>query len=138
MTDTAKTTLRSFYNLEINKDKARDTGMAMVLILLLLELFIGSGIYFKIAIPVLILDMTIPMLFYPLAYLWYGFAHVLGTIVSKILLFIVFSIIVLPVALIRRILGKDSLLLKNWNTNDKTVFKTRDHLFTSSDIEKPY
>lgn len=138
MTEKAKTKFNLFFKLEINKDKARDTGMAIVLILLILELFLGSGIYFKIAIPVLILDMTIPQLYYPLAYVWFGLAHILGTVVSKILLFVVFSIIVLPIALLRRLLGKDSLSLKNWNTKEKTVFKTRNHLFTSADIEKPY
>lgn len=138
MTDIAKRNLKSIINVEINVERARDTGMALVLILLLLELFIGSGIYFKIAIPVLILNMIIPQIFYPIAYIWFGLAQLLGTIVSKILLFVVFSIIVLPVALLRRLLGKDTLLLKNWNTNNNSVFKTRDHIFSSSDIEKPY
>ena len=138
MTDIAKRNLKSLINVEINVDRARDTGMAVVLILLLLELFIGTGIYFKISIPVLILNMTVPQIFYPIAYIWFGFAQILGTIVSKILLFVVFSIIVLPVALLRRFLGKDTLLLKKWNTNSDSVFKTRDHLFSSSDIEKPY
>ena len=134
----AKKSFTSLINVEINHEKAKDTGMAIVLILLFLELFLGSGIYFKIAIPVLILDMTIPKLFIPLAYIWFGITQLLGTIVSKILLFAVFLIIVLPIALMRRLLGKDTLLLKNWNTKDKSVFKTRDHLFTASDIEKPY
>ena len=138
MTDIAKRNLKSIINIEINVDRARDTGMAVVLILLLLELFIGTGIYFKISIPVLILNMIAPQIFYPIAYIWFGLAQMLGTIVSKILLFVIFSIIVLPVALLRRLLGKDTLLLKKWNTNSDSVFKTRDHLFSSSDIEKPY
>jgi len=138
MTDTAKNNFKSFFHIEINKDRARDTGMAIVLILLLLELYLGSGLYFKIAIPVLILNMIIPQIYYPFAYIWFGFAQIMGTFVSKILLFIVFSFIVLPVAILRRLLGKDTLLLKNWNTKNDSIFKTRDHLFTSSDIEKPY
>jgi hypothetical protein len=138
MTGIVKKNLKSLINVELNGDRARDTGMAFVLILLLLELFIGSGIYFKISIPVLILNMIAPQIFYPIAYIWFGLAQMLGTIVSKILLFVVFSIIVLPVALLRRLLGKDTLLLKKWNTNSDSVFKTRDHLFSSSDIEKPY
>ena len=52
MTDIAKRNLKSLISVEINVDRARDTGMAVVLILLLLELFIGTGIYFKISIPV--------------------------------------------------------------------------------------
>ncbi|OQX76740.1 MAG: hypothetical protein B6D61_08320 [Bacteroidetes bacterium 4484_249] len=134
----AETNIKSIFKVEVNTDKARDTGMAMVLILLLLELFIKNGIYYKIAIPVLIVNMTAPQLFYPLAYLWFGLAHIIGTIVSKVLLFIVFSIIVLPMAILRRIMGKDSLLIKLWKKDSESVFKTRDHLFVSADIEKPY
>ena len=138
MINTAKENIKSFFHLNINKEKARDTGLAIVLILLILELFYDSGIYYKIAIPVLIIDMIIPQVYYPLAYLWFGFAHLLGTVVSKVILFLVFIFMVLPVALLRRLFGKDTLLLKNWNTNTTTIFRTRNHLFSSSDIEKPY
>ncbi len=134
----AKKNSSSLFKVEINHEKAKDTGLAIVLILLLLELFLGSDIYFKIAIVVLVIDMTVPQLFIPFAYIWFGFAQILGTFVSKILLFVVFFVMVLPIALLRRMLGKDSLRLKNWNTNDNTVFNTRDHLFSASDIEKPY
>jgi len=127
-----------FFQIEVNVERARDTGMAMVLILLLLELFLGTGLYYKIAIPVLVINMTAPKFFYPFAYLWFGIAQFLGTIVSKILLFLVFMIIVLPMAIIRRIMGKDTLLIKSWKQSTQSVFKTREHLFTSSDIDKPY
>ena len=46
----AKRNFKSLIIVEINVNRARDTGMAIVLILLLLELFLGSSIYFKIAI----------------------------------------------------------------------------------------
>lgn len=129
---------KSKFHIEVNKEKARDTGMAMVLILLLLELFIQNGIYYKIAIPVLIINMTVPQLYYPLAYLWFGFAHIIGTIVSKIILFVVFLVIVLPMAILRRIMGKDSLLLKKWKKSNESVLKVRNHLYVPSDIDKPY
>jgi len=127
-----------FFQVEVNIDRARDTGMAMVLILLLLELFLGTGIYYKIAIPVLVINMIAPQFFYPVAYVWFGITQLLGTFVSKILLFLVFMIFVLPMAIIRRLMGKDSLLIKSWKKNHLSVFKTRNQLFTSSDIEKPY
>ncbi len=127
-----------FFQIEVNIQRARDTGMAMVLILLLLEIFIETGYFYKIAIPVLVINMTVPQVFYPIAYLWFGLAQLLGTVVSKILLFIIFAVIVLPVALIRRMMGKDSLMIKNWKKGTGSVFKTRDHLFQAADIDKPY
>ena len=125
-------------NLEINNERARDTGMAMVLILLLLEVFLGSGIYYKIAIPTLVVNMIIPRVFYPFAYLWFGFAQVMGTIMSKILLFLVFLIMIIPVGSLRKILGRDNLKLKNWKKGSDSVFTDRNHLYNANDIEKPY
>jgi hypothetical protein len=130
--------LKKIIKVEIDINRARDTGMAMVLILLLLELFLGGLIYLKIALPVLVVNMIVPQIFIPLAYVWFGLAHFLGTFVSKILLFVVYTLIVLPVGLFRRAMGKDAMLIKKWKQSQESVFKIRDHLYTASDIEKPY
>lgn len=129
--------LKKILKVEIDSNRARDTGMALVLILLLLELYLGGRVFLKIAFPVLVINMIVPHLFYPLAYLWFGLAHFMGTIVSKFL-FLVYMLVVLPVGLFRRATGKDALLMKRWKQDSESVFKTRDHLFTASDIEKPY
>jgi hypothetical protein len=126
------------FKVEIDNSKARDTGMAMVLILLLFELLLGGRIFLKIAIPVLVINMVLPQFFYPLAYMWFGIAHLLGSFISRILLFLVYIFLVLPVGFLRRAIRKDSLNLLKWKQGPDSVFKTRDHLFTSSDIDKPY
>jgi len=110
----------------------------MVLILLLLELFLGGLAYLKIALPVLVVSMIVPQIFIPLAYVWFGLAHFIGTLASKILLFVVYALLVLPVGLLRKAMGKDVMLIKKWKQGQESVFKTRNHLFTASDIEKPY
>lgn len=127
-----------FSELDINREKSKDTGMAMVLILLVLGWLLKNDIYYHIGIIVLIIDMIIPQLFKPLAYIWFGLALVLSTFVSKILLFIVFVLIVLPVAMLRKLAGKDTLQLSKWKKGNGSVFKTRDHLYKGIDINKPY
>jgi len=123
---------------EINKDKSRDTGMAMVLILLILELIYNNNLFFKIAMAALIINMIAPLFYKPLAYVWLGLAHLIGTVVSKIILFFVYMLIVFPVALIRKLLGKDSLKLKAWRKGNESVMNERNYVFTRQDIEKPY
>ncbi len=93
----------------ISNKQASDTGMAVVLILLLIAFFTKTTLYYKIAIPVLIVNMTYPKFFYPLAIVWLGFSELLGTIMSKIILTIVYVVLVVPVGLVRRLLGKDAL-----------------------------
>ena len=128
----------SVFNVMIDKGKARDTGLAMVLILLLLELFVANRLFLKIAVPVLVVNMIVPQVFKPLAYLWFGLAHLLGTVMSQVLLFIVYGLMVFPVGMVRRWMGKDPMRLKKWKDGTESVFRTRDHLYTASDIDKPY
>jgi uncharacterized membrane protein len=130
--------LKKILKVEIDINRARDTGMAMVLILLSLEFLVGGSTFLKIAIPVLIINMIVPHVFYPLAYLWFGLAHLIGTLVSKILLFLVYIFVVMPVGLFRRAIGKDSMSIKKWKQGSDSVFKIRNHLYSASDIEKPY
>ena len=82
--------------------------------------------------------MIIPSVYKPIAKLWIGFSIFIGTVVSKILLTVIFYILVTPIGLIRKVLGFDSLQMKKWKKNDHSVFKDRDHTFESKDIENPY
>lgn len=130
-----KTNSETFH---ISKDQAKDTGMAMVLILLICGFIFDNLLYFKIAIPILIVNMTIPMIYKPVAFIWLKFSHLLGTFVSKILLSIIFFLVVTPIGLIRRMLGFDSLKLKRFKQSSTTAFEHRNYNFTKSDIEKPF
>ena len=130
--------IKNYFPTTISKKQASDTGMAMVLILLLIALFTGNELYYKIAIPVLVINMVYPMLYYPVAVFWLGFSTLLGTVVSKIILSMVYIVLVVPIGLLRRMLGKDSLNLKGFKKGKDSVMKTRDYVFTSTDIEKPY
>ena len=122
----------------ISKKQASDTGMAIMLILLLVGLFTKNDVYYKIAIPVLIINMTFPMFYYLFAIIWLGFSKLLGTVMSKIILTIVYIILVIPVGLFRRLIGKDSLQLSEFKKGGNSVMKTRNYNFTTKDIETPY
>ena len=122
----------------ISKKQASDTGMAIMLILLLVGLFTKNDVYYKIAIPVLIINMTFPMFYYLFAIIWLGFSKLLGTVMSKIILTIVYIILVIPVGLFRRLIGKDSLQLSEFKKGSNSVMKTRNYNFTTKDIETPY
>lgn len=129
---------RQFIPKRITKDQARDTGLAMVLLCLILGFLTDAGWLFKLALPLLVLTMIAPGFYRPVAYVWLGLSHLLGTVVSRILLTVVFFVIVLPVGLARRLLGKDSLHLREFGRGKQSVMMVRDHVYVPSDIEKPY
>jgi multisubunit Na+/H+ antiporter MnhG subunit len=122
----------------INKNQAKDTGLAMVLILLIVEYVRRPGWLIIAAMAVLVLTMTWPAVFKPLARVWFGFSHLLGGVVSKIILSIVFYLIVTPMGLVRKAMGADPMKSKQWKKGDDSVLVERDHLYTREDIEKPY
>ena len=130
--------MKDFFPKTVTKKQASDSGMAIVLILLLIGFLSGNNLYYKISMPVLVMNMIYPMFYYYFAILWLGFSQILGTVVSKIILSVVFFVIVFPVALIRRMMGKDSLQLKQFKKSGSSVMKTRNHRFSSDDIVHPY
>ena len=122
----------------ITKEQSKDTGMAMVLLLLLFSGAFKRETLVTIAIVALIVDMTFPQLYRPVAVVWLGLTHLLGTIISKILLTLVFFGVVTPIGLARNLLGKDSLKLRGFKCGEDSVMISRNHTFTGQDIEKPY
>lgn len=130
--------LKKFLPESISKKEATDTGMAMVLICLLLGYFTKSNTFYIIAIPVHIINMALPMFYYPFAMIWLGVTNLLGAVVSKVLLSVVYLVILLPIGLFRRLIGKDSLNLNGFKKQKTSVMITRDHEFTAKDIQNPF
>jgi hypothetical protein len=120
------------------RDERRDTGMAMVLLLLILQRVLRWDGLVPAALVLLLLTMTVPRVFGPVAVVWLGFAHVLGTVVSKGLLSLVFALIVTPIGLVRRLAGKDSLQLRRFKAGTESVMLRRDHTCAPGDMDKPY
>lgn len=122
----------------ITRHQARDTGMAMVLICLLVMVFSGLEFPLVPAVVLLVLTMTVPALFKPVAVLWFGFSHCLGSIVSRIVLTVLFFTIVTPIGLARRLSGADSLKLKDWRAGKQTSFIDPNKPYSRDDLEHPY
>lgn len=119
----------------INTKQCIDTGMALVLIHLIAQYYLlKSKVLLGSAIMLLIISIVIPKTLKPLAYFWFSFSHILGSITSKIILTIVYFIFVTPLGLLRSFLSKDSLRLKSFKKSSQTVFVTRNHCFTADDF----
>ena len=67
---------------------------------------------------------------------WMGLAGILGWINTRIILFIVFYLILTPVAFFTRLAGK--LSFKKQNKNNDTLFINRGHIYGKTDLENPW
>ena len=122
----------------MTKEMCKDSGLALVLICLICYLVWKLPALVILAIAFLLVAMTYPPIFKPFARLWFALSTFLGTIVSKIILTVVFFTVVLPVGLVRRALGKDAMKTKIWKKDQTSVFRRREHRFAAKDLEHPY
>jgi hypothetical protein len=127
-----------FLGHKMTKDQSRDAGMAMVLLVLIFYIKTRKDGYLWAAVVLHVVNMIVPRIYAPVAILWLGLSHVLGTVMSKILLSILFFGLVTPIGLLRRLLGKDSLKLNAFKASQESAMLVKNHLFVGSDIEKPY
>jgi len=119
-------------------EQAKDTGMAMVLICLLLGYAGKFPKFLPVSIVLLIITMAWPKAFKPLAGLWFGLSHLLGSVVSRVILTILFFTIVTPIGVIRRWRGADAMQLKKWKQGSDSVFIERQGAVQDKDLLQPY
>ena len=73
----------------------------------------------------LILGLMNSKLLTPLNKLWFKFGMILGTVVSRVVMGVIFFLVVTPIGLLMQIMGKD-LLNKKHDKRKKTYWKKRD------------
>ena len=120
------------------RQQCQDTGMAMVLLLLVIALRVDRGGVVLAALVVQVTAMTVPRWFAPLAIVWLAVSHAIGKVVSTILLAIVYAVVVTPMGVVRRLTGKDPLRLKAFRNGTASAMIVRRHTFGPRDLERPY
>jgi hypothetical protein len=138
MADTNPVDKKSIFPKTITVKECSDTGMAMVLICLLGGWFSGQRDWFLAAIVLLVVNMVWPRIYTLVAKGWLGFSHLLGSVMSRVILTLVFFLVVTPLALLRRAFGHDPMRVRAWKAGTGSVFETRDHEYTPEEIERPF
>jgi uncharacterized membrane protein len=120
------------------KKEHTDSGLALLLITLIVGFWYNQHLVSQVAIAEVLVLLVVPLLVYPFTFLWLNFSDLLGKVMSKILLTVIFFVFVWPVAMFRKAMGKDTLRLKGFKKNAKSVFTERNHTYTKSDFNAPY
>ena len=81
--------------------------------------------YWSLAISItfLILGLTNSKILTPLNKIWFKFGILLGNVIAPIVMGIIFFLIVTPISIIMKLLGKDLLNLKKNNNNSYWIEK---------------
>ncbi len=115
-----------------------ETGILLAVVLLVYGWYVKNWTFALVAAGILLISFMLPVLFKPLAIVWFGLAKILSFITSNILLTLMFFLLVTPVGLFRRMLGKDSLKLKTFKKSSNSILIERNHTFNSSDLKNPF
>ena len=122
----------------MTKDQSRDTGMAMVLLALLIYLKTKRSGFVYAAVVLQVVNMIAPQVYAAVAVVWLGLAEILGTVTSRVLLSILFFGLVTPIGILRRLFGKDPLRLRDFKAGEESAMTVRNHVFVGQDLERPY
>ena len=104
---------------EVKVSSDRSFGIVFTLVFLAMGVWVVSGgqskgwLFFVSAALFLVVAIARPSILGPLNRAWAKLGLLLGQVFNPILLGVVFFLVVTPMAVIRRLLGKDSLHLKS-------------------------
>lgn len=127
-----------FLPADVSNKECADTSMAMTLISLLVILYTKSITLLPLPIGLLLLGMVWPRAYSLLARLWLGISLLLGSIMSRVVLSIIFMAIVTPIALVMRLFGHDPMRRKAWKKGTESTFVSRGDLVEAKDLEHPF
>ena len=113
--------------------------MALTLICLVVVLFFENGLFLFTAMVFLVVTMTCPVILKPFAFLWLNLSHYMGTGLSKVLLIAIFFGLVIPIGVLLKLAGRDSMATRKWKDGSSaSVMIDRKHTYTLKDLKNPF
>jgi uncharacterized membrane protein len=121
-----------------SKKEHTDSGLALLLLTLIVSQWFNQQLFMRLAIVEVLFLLIAPVFVFPFTFLWLNISDLLGKIMSKVILTLVFFVFVWPVSLIRKAMGKDTLRLKKFKKDSNSVFTDRNHTYTRTNLTTPY
>ena len=127
--------LEEIKNIKSGKSDLRKFGITFGIILLIVSGFLfwkekeQFQIFLTIGITLFLIAIVIPSVLKPVYWIWMVFAIILGWIMTRLILSLLFYIIIAPIGLALRFFGKQFLELR-WDKSKDSYwnFKTNEHL----------
>jgi len=119
----------------MKKEKILEAILVITTGMLVIFLITHRQVFLFIAVTTGAVGIVIKPLAGWIAALWYKTGEVLGNVVSKVILTVVFFLLLVPIALFYRLFHKDPLRLKNTGGSNWSV---RDHDYTGDDLKNSW
>lgn len=115
-----------------NKAKALETLLVLVGALIVVFWISPKKIYLLVALIFILIGVLSPFLAAKISWGWLKFAELIGSVMSKILLSVVYFIFLVPIALVYRLTQKNPLFLKR---KEGSYYIDRNKKYSPKDIE---
>ena len=136
--------LNEIKNINYNKTQIRNFGIILSIIFLFFNLFfylVGKNISNPLLIltpTMLLISLYLPTLIKPIYSIWMLLAIIIGWIMTRIILIIMYYIILTPISLISRLFRKQFLDL-NWSNTKSSFWNLKNkNKFNKSDYENQF
>jgi len=127
-------------NIKSGRSDIRKFGITIGIILLIIAGFLfyqekdSFRILVGVATALIVSGIIIPIILKPLYLIWMIITTILGWFMTRLILSLIFFVIVSPIGLVSRLLGKDYLSLNKddsiksyWNYRDRDKEKNQDY-----------
>ena len=136
--------LEEIKNIKSKKSDIRKFGITISIILMIIAGFLfwkekeSYQIFLTVGTILFVLGILVPAVLKPIYWIWMIFATILGWMMTRVILSLLFYIIITPIGLIPRFFGKQFLELK-WDKSKESYwnYRTIKHL-KMEDYEKQF
>lgn len=127
-------------NIKTGKKDIRSFGITIGIILLIIAGFLfykekeSFQLFIYIAGSFIGVGLIVPVILKPIYLIWMMFAVILGWFMTRLILSLLFYLVITPIGLVLRVLGKDLLNLKKqevqdsyWNMRDPQIEQNQNY-----------
>jgi hypothetical protein len=117
------------------EDKAKSLETLLVLVGAFIIAFwvTQKKIFLLLALVLIVIGITSSFITGKISWLWLKFSELIGSVMSKILLSVIYFIFLVPIALLYQLSKNDHLSLKR--KKEGSYYIDRDHTYSEKDME---
>lgn len=120
-----------------DRKKNTEFGIVLTLVLVIVSAYCRIDLIIPVIIT-LVITLLAPGIYTPLAWCWYRLGDLLGFVVTRCILFLLFFGIITPVGIVRRMMKKDTFRLKQFGKGSDSTFIEQEKKFDVRDLDKQY
>ena len=135
--------LEEIKDIKSKKSEFQKFGITVGIVLIIISIFLflrekeSFQILLNIGVILSVFGIVIPVILKPLYWIWMIFATMLGWVMTRVILSLLFYVIIMPIGLIPRLFGKQFLELR-WDISRNTYWNYRSDKPEKENYERQY